>query len=608
MKWVLWFFAGAAAVVALFRFINGLGATTALTDSTPWGLWIGFDVMGGVALAAGGFLMAASVYVFRLERYRPFVRPAVLTAFLGYLAVAVGLVFDLGVPYNIWRLTINWQHHSALFEVGWCVMLYLTVLLLEFAPVVLEKTPFSKVVKLLKKAAPVLVILGIMLSTLHQSSLGTLMVLMPARVHPLWYSPILPFLFLISAIALGLMMVTTESLVTGYLYEHKHDIKPLSGLGRAASFVLVFYLLVRLGDLGYRGHLGLVTDGSWESILFLTEISISTVLPAILLFIPAVRASRAGLSVAAFLVIFGFLLNRIDASGVSTIWATGEAYFPSLAEFIVSIGIVSATVLVFFFFTEHFNVYEPEHKEPEEGEDEEEPATPSRAFDSAAIGFRRELFFTDTFRRYSLPFVLAAAISFALMPEEAIYGAVPEPTPVRSARGAGDLLIDGDRAGMIVSFNHDEHVEREGGDESCASCHHMNAPLDQATPCAQCHRDMYLETNIFEHDLHVEHLGGNQACIRCHEAGQPHSAGASNTCNDCHEGMREAETGVEISEGTRENYAVGYREAMHGLCIHCHEERAPTVDREDLHRCATCHRDLDEQVQQQVQQLYSQSE
>ena len=212
LKTILWTIVGVGATVTLFRFAHGLGAATALHDTAPWGLWIGFDVMAGVALAAGGFVLAATVYICGLEKYRPFVRPAILTAFLGYTAVAIGLLYDLGLPWRIWHPMIFPQHHSVLFEVAMCVMLYLTVLALEFAPVVLEHPLFSHplfktVLSLLKKFTIVLIIAGIVLSTLHQSSLGSLFLITPYRLHPLWYSPIIYVLFFISAIGLGLMTV-----------------------------------------------------------------------------------------------------------------------------------------------------------------------------------------------------------------------------------------------------------------------------------------------------------------------------------------------------------------------------------------------------------------
>ncbi|MFH1999267.1 MAG: NrfD/PsrC family molybdoenzyme membrane anchor subunit, partial [Planctomycetota bacterium] len=244
VKSMLWFIIGAAAVVGVARFWRGLGATSALSDTTPWGFWIGFDVVCGVALAAGGFVIAATVYIFKKEDYHAIARPAVLTAFLGYIAVVGGLLFDLGLPWNIWRPVFHWQHHSALFEVAWCVMLYLTVLALEFSPVVLEKSPFHRLYKIAKALTLPLVIVGIMLSTLHQSSLGTLFMIMPFRMHPLWYSSIQPLLFLVSAVALGLGMVCLEALLSSWLYDRKPELPILRGLAKAAVWVLGLYFVI----------------------------------------------------------------------------------------------------------------------------------------------------------------------------------------------------------------------------------------------------------------------------------------------------------------------------------------------------------------------------
>src|SRR5690349_7066740 len=249
-KLALWIVTGMAAAVATARFLFGLGAATNLSDSNPWGLWIGFDVMSGVALAAGGFLVTTTVYIFRLDRFRAIVRPAVLTAFLGYFAVAISLLFDLGLPWNIWHMIVFWNPHSPLFVVGWCVMLYLTVLALEFFPVPAQDfTALAKVRRTLIKIRLRLVLLGIGLSTLHQSSLGSLFLIMPYRVHPLWYSPILPVLFFLSAITLGLMMVTFESHFSAYLYRRKPETDLLAQMTAAARWVLLLYLLVRFGDL-----------------------------------------------------------------------------------------------------------------------------------------------------------------------------------------------------------------------------------------------------------------------------------------------------------------------------------------------------------------------
>ncbi|MGD8726763.1 MAG: polysulfide reductase NrfD, partial [Gemmatimonadales bacterium] len=288
LKTVLWTMVGILAAITVVRFTHGLGAVTNLSDTAPWGLWVGFDVMAGVALAAGGFVVAATVYIFGLEKYRMFARPAILTALLGYVAVAVGLLYDLGLPWHIWHPAIYPQHHSVLFEVAMCVMLYLTVLALEFAPVVLEHPWFShpvfkKVLWMLKRVTIPLVIAGIVLSTLHQSSLGSLFLIAPYRLHPLWYSPIIYVLFFVSAVGLGLMTVVIESLLAGYFLRHKIRTELLAGLGLAAVFVLGLYTALRIGDLAARGILGMALDGSWQGNLFVAEMAVSAVIPAILL-------------------------------------------------------------------------------------------------------------------------------------------------------------------------------------------------------------------------------------------------------------------------------------------------------------------------------------
>src|SRR5512140_1389256 len=189
-----------AAYATFVRFFYGLGASTNLSDEFPWGIWIGFDVLCGVMLAAGGFTLMAAIHIFNIKRFRPVVRPAVLTAFLGYLLVCGALMFDLGKPYNIWHPIIMWNPHSVMFEVGWCVMLYTTVLFLEFSPVLMERFKLRRAGRVMRTIAPILVILGVILSTLHQSSLGSLFLILPGKVHPLWYSAILPVQFFISAL------------------------------------------------------------------------------------------------------------------------------------------------------------------------------------------------------------------------------------------------------------------------------------------------------------------------------------------------------------------------------------------------------------------------
>ncbi len=624
IKTVLWVLTGMAVVLAVARFTRGLGATTNLSDSTPWGFWIGFDVMAGVALAAGGFVLAAAVYIFRIEKLRPFLRAAVLTAFLGYVAVAVGLLFDLGLPWNIWHPMIYWQYHSVLFEVAMCVMLYLTVLGLEFAPVALEhklfkREPFLRIYRVLKSLTIPLVILGIMLSTLHQSSLGSLFVIMPHRVHPLWYSPgiMLPINFFVSAVALGFMMVTFEHFVSSWVYKHEPRRDALPSLALAASMVLGLYLILRLGDLFYRGVLPGAIDGSWQSIMFLFEIAISALIPMVLLGVPRLRRRSGALFTAALMVVIGMVLYRLDIAIITMKKWPGMSYFPSAVEFMVSIGIVSVMALVFIYFVENLNVFPEamahgEERELETADDvierEEKPprgivtGTVSRLlqrwyinqepFQKPELSETTKTWFGDPLqagvRKYSMILVLAIAATAAILPVESIFGFDPDRTEVISARldkeTRGEyMLIDGNLSGESVHFNHDRHVKDAGGKDGCVKCHHMSLPKAYASRCSQCHSDMYLQTSIFDHQRHQDEFGGNNGCIECHP--QDKAPENAKTCQECH-----ADMWPEAAEGERVNFhAMSYKRAMHENCISCHEEKAVEKNRPDLPLCTTCH-------------------
>ena len=213
------------------RYFRGLGAVSNMTDQFPWGLWIGFDCLCGVMLAAGGFCMVGAVYLFNVESLHPVVRPAVLTAFLGYLLFIVGLLFDLGRPWFIWHQMIYRNLHSVMFEVGMCVMFYTTVLFFEFLPNVFERLHWKTPIKYINKVYPVLIVAGILLSTLHQSSLGSLYLIMPTKLHPFWYTPALPFFFFGSAVAVGLAMTIFESTQSAKAFGRQLELPVLVTLG-----------------------------------------------------------------------------------------------------------------------------------------------------------------------------------------------------------------------------------------------------------------------------------------------------------------------------------------------------------------------------------------
>ncbi len=338
-----------AFALAAYRFWAGLGSATNLSDSFPWGLWIGFDMVCGVALAAGGFVLAGAVHVFGLHKFEPFVRPAITTAFLGYVLAIIGLLMDLGRPWAIWHPMIMWQHHSVMFEVGWCVMLYTTVLFLEFLPIVFERFRWLGPLRTINRFAIVFIIAGIILSTMHQSSLGSLFVLTEHRLHPLWFSPMLPVLFLMSAIAVGIAMVIFEAMISGIIFKHMVPTRLLGDLAKGLPPILGIYIGFRLMDLNARGALGHILDNNLESWAFIIELGFGAFLPGTLLLSPAVRNNRLKLFGCILAVIVGVVMNRLNVCLLGMMGTSSIGYMPSWIELLVSGGIVAGGLLVLSF-------------------------------------------------------------------------------------------------------------------------------------------------------------------------------------------------------------------------------------------------------------------
>ncbi len=346
------------------RFAQGLGRSTNLNDQFPWGLWIGFDVLCGVMLAAGGFTLTAAVHIFNIKRLRPIVRPTILTAFLGYVLVCVALMYDLGRPYRIWHPLVMRNPHSVMFEVAYCVMLYTTVLSLEFSPIVLERFNLQKPMKIVRAALIPLVILGVILSTLHQSSLGTLYLIMPEKLHPLWYSPLLPVFFFISAIAVGLAMTIFESSLSAKYFGRQLELPILQELGRVLVVVLCVYGILRYQDLLHRGVLKLVLRPGYEMYLFWLEMSLSLIFPLLLLSQKKVRTTASGLYLAAVLVVLGFITNRLNVSITGLESAAGMHYVPKWTEVAVTGAIIAAGFALFGFAAKYLPIFPAEESHP----------------------------------------------------------------------------------------------------------------------------------------------------------------------------------------------------------------------------------------------------
>jgi Ni/Fe-hydrogenase subunit HybB-like protein len=363
-------------VFLAMRFIFGLGFVTNLNQFFPWGIWIGLDVATGVALAAGGFTIAALGHIWYRDKYEVLVRPALLTALLGYTLVALSVVTDIGRWYYVWHPLIMWNGNSALFEVGICVMVYLSVLYIEFLPIVTERfigrvnlpgflSMFNKILdsilrlldRTLNKFMFVFIIAGVVLSCLHQSSLGTLMIIAGEKMHPLWQTPVLPLLFLLSAFSVGFPMVIMESLTASKSFGLKPEKDVLTSLSRFVGPILGIYLAAKIGDMFIRESFVYLTELNLASIMFTIEIVVGVVIPLRMFLSSSVRQSTTGLYIASMLVIFGVVLNRFNNFVIAyNPPYTETSYFPSIGEITVTVGFVALEILLYRAFVMIFPI------------------------------------------------------------------------------------------------------------------------------------------------------------------------------------------------------------------------------------------------------------
>ena len=367
---VLLLLAGIAFVVAMIRFIYGIGPISDLSNSYPWGFWISFDLFTGVAIGSGAFMMAAIVYIFELKEFKPLLRPTVLTAFLGYLMVVVSLLVDVGHPERLWYMVIHQNFTSLLLAIGLIEMTYIFVLAIEFSPVVFEGLKLEKWAHRVHKYILPFVIIGVVLSTIHQASLGSLMLIEPKKLFPLWWTPILPVLFFISALAIGLAMTIFESSLSSRYFHHGLELHLLEKLGRAIPFVLGTYLVIRFVQLALAGDLQYLFNSGLMSLLFWGEILLGAVVPLILFSIKRVRTSPNGLLVGAIIVLAGMILNRFNVSWFAVQhpdpltyipnFMSNVHYIPTLPELSISVGIFSAGILAFGLAARYLPLFEEE--------------------------------------------------------------------------------------------------------------------------------------------------------------------------------------------------------------------------------------------------------
>lgn len=361
-------------VLTVIRFTMGIGSITNLSDNQPWGLWIGFDLLCGVCLAAGGYFTTVACYIMGVKHFHSAVRPAITTAFLGYLFVVIALLYDLGHPLRLPFMFFFPGTTSVLFEVGLCVATYVTVLFIEFsvAPMEWLSCRYPWLIKwrnIVVKCTIPLTIFGVTLSTLHQSSLGALYLIAPGKLHPLWYSPFIPMFFFVSSMAAGASMVIFEGMLAHRGVHHYMDKTHLReadqvtvSFARAASFILFAYFMLKLIDMLVQANIPYLFTGygAW----WLLEMLGFVLLPA-LLYAKGARERNLGLCrFASANAVLGIVLNRFNVSMIAFNYdlPSAERYFPSIWEICISMFVVTMIVTAYRFIVYNMPVlYEHPH-------------------------------------------------------------------------------------------------------------------------------------------------------------------------------------------------------------------------------------------------------
>jgi len=360
-------FAALGLALGVYRLVAGLGATTNLSDRYPWGLWILYDVFF-IPFSAGAFMISAVTHIYDKEEYHVIARPVVLAGFLGYLFVVLVLLMDLGRWHRFYNVLIPWywNPHSFMFEVSMCVTVYTGILIMEVAPSILERFNWEKPLRFLRVATVIVAGAGIVLSSLHQSSVGSLFLLMRHKLHPLWWTPQLPLLFFTSAAFSGLSMAIFVAVVSFTAFRKRLKLDLLSDLAKIVALMLGLYLALKVGDLVINGELGLIFTQGWLSFMFVAEMVVGVIAPLIIFGSRKMRQSKSGLFQGSGLVLLGLGLNRLNVALLGLEAPTGPAYFPHWIELVISFAAIVAGVLLFGLACRFLPIFE--HAEEAEAE------------------------------------------------------------------------------------------------------------------------------------------------------------------------------------------------------------------------------------------------
>jgi Ni/Fe-hydrogenase subunit HybB-like protein len=600
IKDVLWALTFAGLAAGAGRFAFGLGASTNMMDSLPWGWWKIFNMVAGAALATSGFVVASIIYIFQIDRYRDVARLSVLVGFLGYGSSLAALLFDIGLPHRGWHPFFMWNPHSFLFEVFWCVSLYWGVTALELIPILTERFPLQKITHWMHEKMLPFVVLGITLSTMHHSSLGSLFMASPTRLYPLWHSLWIPPEFFVSAMGAGLSVIVLLILVSSALYGRKRDPTVLNGLARGSAVLLAIYLVVKGLDFTANQKWNFVfgPDLTWESRVFWVEILLQAILPVAIFSVPRFRRSLLGLSLGAASAFLGLVMHRIDTGIVGYFRSSEAIYIPNLSEFVLSFGVLSAAGLVFFVLIERFHVLdEPELRHDELGHEVATDLWSPRETRSLLTG-------AGAMRALRI-MVIFIPLTWIVLRDQATSAFTPIPQPVDAAVLSTDemrtvLHIDGNRNGMSTTFPHKKHHEEfqkvyelEEKD-TCIKCHHLNLPNDKNTSCRRCHRDMEIETAMFRIENHLDRFKTEEDYQEFLARDLTDRFDTFAACMKCH---NENMNGLAAYDKKGfDHRAPGFKNAMHGSCLTCHrlreqEKKEDPASPRSRGNCMFCHRD-----------------
>lgn len=346
--------------LTIWRFAAGLGATTAMSDGYPFGIWIALDVVTGTALACGGYAVALLVYIFNQGKYHPLVRPAILTSALGYTIAGLSVAIDLGRPWSMWKIPLyvrHWNVNSALLEVALCIMAYVMVLWVELSPSLLANAKNRYLVGLrtfLEKALIWVIALGILLPTMHQSSLGSMMMLAGPKLHPLWQTPLLPLLFVTTCLAMGYSVVVFESLFQSLAFKRAFDSQLLHSIQKIAAYGGVLFVVVRFVEIGIRGHLGRAFTFDLYGIMFWIE-TVLWLLPVAMMYMTP-KPNLGSIFRAAIVLLVAGALYRFDTYLIAFDPGPGWHYFPSVPEMFISIGLISLELAAYVLLVKKFPI------------------------------------------------------------------------------------------------------------------------------------------------------------------------------------------------------------------------------------------------------------